>query len=98
VIGQHWSLNVNLAVRKLWHAAEMLGFQADTLDPKHVAMTAATHLSRDPLEVLGEIKGKSSDSEMALAANSATAPRKTSRRGRIKRSRCSLEAAAGCSE
>jgi len=44
-IGQHWSLNVNLAVRRLWHAAEVLGFHPDSLDPQLVAMTAATYFS-----------------------------------------------------
>jgi hypothetical protein len=27
IVAQHWSLNVNLAVRRLWHAAKVLGFQ-----------------------------------------------------------------------
>src|SRR3954454_6095191 len=38
IISQHWSLNLNLAIRKMWHAASVLGFQADSLDPKHVAL------------------------------------------------------------
>ena len=54
-VAQHWSLNVNLAVRKLWHAAEVLGFKADTLDPKHVAMVAATYISRSPADVYAEL-------------------------------------------
>ena len=58
LIGQHWTLNLNLAVRKLWHAAIVLGFQPDTLDPKHVAMTAATYLSRTPSDVLSELTAK----------------------------------------
>jgi hypothetical protein len=60
-ISQHWSLNLNLAVRKLWHDAHVLGFQPDSLDPKHVAMTAATYLSRTPRDVLNEMT-KPSDS------------------------------------
>ncbi len=55
-IAEHWSLNVNLAVRKLWHAAAVLNFQPDTLDPKHVAMVAATYLSRDPDDVVAEVE------------------------------------------
>jgi hypothetical protein len=55
VVGQHWSLNVNLAVRKLWHAATVLGFKPDTLDPQHVAMLAATYLSREPDDVFAEL-------------------------------------------
>ena len=43
-IGAAWSFVVGKAVRQLWHAAKVLGFQPDTLDPKHVAMTAATYL------------------------------------------------------
>jgi hypothetical protein len=43
-IGATWSFVVGTAVRRLWHAAKVLGFQPDTLDPKHVAMTAATYL------------------------------------------------------
>jgi hypothetical protein len=55
LVAKHWSLNVNLAVRRLWHAAEVLGFQADTLDPKHVALVAAIYLSRTPEDVLEEL-------------------------------------------
>ena len=55
VVAKHWSLNVNLAVRRLWHAAAVLGFQPDTLDPKHVAMVAATYLSRPPEDVFKEL-------------------------------------------
>jgi hypothetical protein len=54
VVG-HWSLNVNLAVRKMWHAAEVLGFQADTLDPKHVAMVAATYFSMPADDLVDEL-------------------------------------------
>jgi hypothetical protein len=54
-IAQHWCLNVNLAVRKLWHAACVLGFQPDTLDPKHVATTAGMYMSRNPGDVLAEM-------------------------------------------
>ena len=54
-VAQHWSLNVNLAVRKLWHASEILGFKADTLDPQDVAMTAATYFSRAPEDVIYEL-------------------------------------------
>jgi hypothetical protein len=54
-IGQHWSLNVNLAVRRLWHAAEVLGFHADSLDPQLVAMVAATYFSRAPEDVYDEL-------------------------------------------
>jgi hypothetical protein len=59
IVSQHWSLNVNLAVRKLWHAANVLGFQPTTLDPKHVAMTAATYLSRHPTDILNEMTTRS---------------------------------------
>ena len=31
---KHWSLNLNLAVRNLWHAAETLGFRGDSHRPK----------------------------------------------------------------
>lgn len=55
VVAQHSALNLNLAVRKLWHAANVLGFKPDTLDPMHVAMTAATYLSRSPRELLNEM-------------------------------------------
>jgi hypothetical protein len=54
-VAQHWSLNVNLAVRKLWHAAEVLGFRGDTLDPKHVAMTAATYFSMPADDLVDEL-------------------------------------------
>ncbi len=56
-VAQHWSLNVNLAVRRMWHAATVLGFQPDTLDPKHIAMVAAMYLSRPPREVYDELAG-----------------------------------------
>jgi hypothetical protein len=55
VVGQHWSLVVNLAVRRMFHAAQVLGFKADTLDPKHVAMVAATYISRTPEDVYAEL-------------------------------------------
>jgi hypothetical protein len=61
VVGQHWSLNVHAAVKKLWHAATVLGFKPDTLDPKHVALTAATYLSRSPREVYNEMKTSTTD-------------------------------------
>ena len=57
VISQHWSLNLNLAVRKMFHAASVLGFQADRLDPKHVAIVAASYLSRSPADVYDELAG-----------------------------------------
>lgn len=63
LVAQHWSLNVNLAVRRLWHAAKVLGFQPDTLDPKHVAMVAATYLSRPPEDVLKELTAIADDGE-----------------------------------
>ena len=53
--GQHWNLNLNLAVRKMFHAANVLGFQGDTLDPKHVAIVAATYLSRSPDDVIADL-------------------------------------------
>ena len=43
----HWATVTTDAVRKLWHAAEVLGFKPDTIDPKHVALTAATYLGSD---------------------------------------------------
>src|SRR5215207_4005021 len=55
-VAQHWSLNVNLAVRKLWHAAEVLGFQAGTLDPQLVAMTAATYFSMAAEDLVAELE------------------------------------------
>jgi hypothetical protein len=55
LVGQHWSLNVNLAVRKLWHAANVLGFKPDTLNPQMVAMVAATYLSREPDDLYAEL-------------------------------------------
>jgi hypothetical protein len=61
LVAKHWSLNVNLAVRRLWHAAKVLGFQPDTLDPKHVAMVAATYLSRPPEDVLKELTAIADD-------------------------------------
>lgn len=51
----HWSLNLNLAVRVLWHTANVLGFQATSLDPKHVALVAASYLSRDIEDVYDEL-------------------------------------------
>ncbi len=55
-VGAHWNVNVNLAIRKLWHAAGVLHFQPDTIDPKHVALVAATYLSRDPDDVAAELE------------------------------------------
>ena len=55
-VGQHWSLNVNLAVRKLWHAASVLRFRPDTMDPKHVALVAATYFSRDADDMIAELE------------------------------------------
>jgi hypothetical protein len=55
VIANHWSVNLNLAVRRMWHAAGVLGFKADTLDPKYVAMLAAIYISRDPEDVYDEL-------------------------------------------
>jgi hypothetical protein len=57
IVTQHWSLNVNLAVRRLWHAAQVLGYQPATLDPQHVALVAATYLSRPPDDVIDELEG-----------------------------------------
>jgi hypothetical protein len=57
IVTQHWSLNVNLAVRRLWHAAQVLGYQAQTLDPQYVALVAATYLSRTPDDVIDELEG-----------------------------------------
>jgi hypothetical protein len=56
VIAHHWSLNLNLAVRRMWHAASVLGFKADTLDPKYVAMLAAIYISRSPDDVFAELE------------------------------------------
>jgi len=42
----HWAMCTTQAVKRLYHAATVLGFQPDTLDPKHVALTAATYLSQ----------------------------------------------------
>jgi hypothetical protein len=42
-------------VRRLWHAAEVLGYQPRTLDSKHLAMVAATYLSRAPDDVMREL-------------------------------------------
>jgi hypothetical protein len=56
LVSQHWSLNVNLAVRKMWHAAEVLGFRGDTLDPKHVAMVAATYFSLDTDDLIDQLE------------------------------------------
>ena len=39
----------------MWHAANVLGFQATSLDPKHVALVAAMFLSRDAEDVLDEL-------------------------------------------
>lgn len=55
VMAEHYSLNLNLAVRKVWHAANVLGFNGTTLDPKHVAMVAVMFLSRTPEEVYDEL-------------------------------------------
>jgi len=54
-MGKHWSLNLNLAVRSLWHAAETRGFKGDSIDPKHVALTAATYFSRDTEALIDEL-------------------------------------------
>jgi len=40
----------------MFHAANVLGFQADSLDPKHVAIVAATYFSRSPDDVYAELK------------------------------------------
>src|SRR3954447_12723503 len=56
VIAHHWSLNLNLAVRRMWHAANVLGFKGDTLDPKYVAMLAAIYISRSPDDVYAELE------------------------------------------
>src|SRR4051794_19412540 len=56
IITNHWSLNLNLAVRRMWHAASVLGFKGDTLDPKHVAMLAAIYISRSPDDVFDELE------------------------------------------
>jgi hypothetical protein len=50
VIGATWAFVVAKAVRQLWHAAKVLWFQPETLDPKHVAMTAATYLGSEGQE------------------------------------------------
>ena len=56
LVSNHWSLNVNVAVRKMWHAAQVLGFRGDTLDPKHVAMTAATYFSMDAEDLVAQLE------------------------------------------
>lgn len=56
MVAAHWSVNVNLAVRRLWHAARVLGFQPGTLDPQHVALVAASYLSRAPADVVDELE------------------------------------------
>jgi hypothetical protein len=54
-IGDTWAFAVGKAVRTLWHAARVPGFKPDTLDPKHVAMTAATYLgSQDQKPAAGD--------------------------------------------
>ncbi len=55
-IGEHWNVNINLAIRKLWHAAGVLRFKPTTIDPKHVALVAATYLSRDLDDVAAELE------------------------------------------
>ncbi len=47
----HWAMCTTQAVKRLYHAAAVLGFQPDTLDPKHVALTAATYLSQRATEL-----------------------------------------------
>ena len=74
-VGQHWSLNVSLAVRKLWHAASVLGFQPDTLDAKYVALVAATYLSRSPRDVLDEIARSGGDDPDDMQEGSRTGAR-----------------------
>jgi hypothetical protein len=56
VAAQQWDLNLNLAVRRMFHAANVLGFKGDSLDPKHVAIVAATYFSRSPDDVYAELE------------------------------------------
>jgi hypothetical protein len=50
-VTSHWALCTTHAVKRLWHAAEVLGFEPESIDPKHVALTASTYLSKHPHEL-----------------------------------------------
>jgi hypothetical protein len=51
-ITAHWSVNTSAAVKRLWHAAEVLGFDPETIAPDAVALVAATYLSEDVRELV----------------------------------------------
>ncbi len=51
VVGVHWAAVVSEAVRRLRHAAGVLKIDPDTIDPEHVALTAAMLLGEQPPDV-----------------------------------------------
>jgi hypothetical protein len=52
----HWAVNTSAAVKRLWHAAEVLGFDPETIAPDAVALVAATYLSEDVSELVQATK------------------------------------------
>jgi hypothetical protein len=48
---QHWAVNTSAAVKRLWHASEVLGFDPETIAPDAVALVAATYLDEDVHEL-----------------------------------------------
>ena len=47
LVGKQWSALVSIAVKRLWHAASILGINPESLCPHHVALVAADLISRD---------------------------------------------------